>query len=50
MEKKKTNERKTFKGLVEMNKPQLKEVVGGTIVPKSCNGLVMPTDLSNYVI
>jgi hypothetical protein len=33
MEKKKTNERKVFKGLVEMNEFQKTEIKGGTIIP-----------------
>jgi len=53
METKKTNERKVFLGLVEMNKSQKNETTGGSVVETSkqmqpCCGLVMTANpLSN---
>ena len=47
METKKTNEKKMFKGLVEMNESQKKEVAGGSVAALLkpiviCTGLVSP--------
>ena len=43
MKTKKTNEQKTFKGLVEMNESQKKEVSGGFLNPIIiCIGLTVP--------
>jgi len=53
METKKTNERKAFLGLVEMNESQEKDVTAGSLIRdimQPCCGMVIltdPTDILN---
>ena len=53
METKKTNEKKMFKGLVEMNESQKKEVAGGVTAALLnpiviCTGLIAPPIFDDF--